>query len=431
MFYPLGGLTPDIQTPPQAKLPDSPSAPINQVAPQRAQLRATESLTQVNRPRSVVTASRIRLSPNTTLAVLNAATVPQNPAQLGGSISGPNLRLGSRGEVVETLQTRLQELTYYPGAIDGIFGPLTQQAVQNFQQAEGLAVDGLVGPETWQRLQGQPASQPSPQPSAKVAVSAPGLPSNQPLFTPATLPPLKFHAMGSATVDYDPTKLWIVVMTIAGLGGAILGFRPDILNPDGSSSGIQAAKTATAHHPQPIYPTHHHRADPEADSLALLSNLDENTLAHGSSQISWVEDLERLRQTSPWAVEAVESYLPTFIYDLQQPESRLQLEAVVQGSDAPALLQPSNHLSGLWRRLGTFPERNRRTGNAYTYRLLDDMGGCFRLCDHELWVTQTALRWLSDDIPYNLTIRRFDHYGRVLDKDFVVQLNSQQLQMAS
>ncbi|NJL45966.1 MAG: hypothetical protein HC922_10180 [Leptolyngbyaceae cyanobacterium SM2_3_12] len=91
----------------------------------------------------------------------------------------------------------------------------------------------------------------------------------------------------------------------------------------------------------------------------------------------------------------------------------------------------TNPLSGLWRRLGTFPDRNRRTGNTYTYSLLDDMGGCFRLCNHELWVTQAAIRWLSDDVPYNLTIRRFDQYGRVLDKDFMVQLNSQQFQMAS
>lgn len=35
---------------------------------------------------------------------------------------------------------------------DGIFGPLTQAAVINYQRANGLAPDGIVGPLTWENL---------------------------------------------------------------------------------------------------------------------------------------------------------------------------------------------------------------------------------------------------------------------------------------
>lgn len=56
------------------------------------------------------------------------------------------LKRGSRGSEVKTLQSKLNLLA------DGIFGPLTEEAVKEFQKTKGLTVDGVVGTRTWAAL---------------------------------------------------------------------------------------------------------------------------------------------------------------------------------------------------------------------------------------------------------------------------------------
>lgn len=62
------------------------------------------------------------------------------------------LRLGSRGSDVMEIQSLLSQIGYNPGPIDGIFGPLTQQAVINFQLDNNLTPDGIIGPNTYRIL---------------------------------------------------------------------------------------------------------------------------------------------------------------------------------------------------------------------------------------------------------------------------------------
>ena len=53
---------------------------------------------------------------------------------------------------VKQIQNLLQYLDYYNGIPDGDFGPLTREAVTDFQRAFGLTADGDPGPETQKAL---------------------------------------------------------------------------------------------------------------------------------------------------------------------------------------------------------------------------------------------------------------------------------------
>ena len=64
----------------------------------------------------------------------------------------PMIYTGCAGPYVEFLQQRLHDFGFDPGPVDGIFGPLTEDAVRRFQTAKKIAVDGIVGPETWSYL---------------------------------------------------------------------------------------------------------------------------------------------------------------------------------------------------------------------------------------------------------------------------------------
>jgi N-acetylmuramoyl-L-alanine amidase len=53
-----------------------------------------------------------------------------------------------RGDDIATLQARLTEMGFNAGRVDGIFGPLTESAVKEFQKSVGATVDGKCGPAT-------------------------------------------------------------------------------------------------------------------------------------------------------------------------------------------------------------------------------------------------------------------------------------------
>lgn len=65
----------------------------------------------------------------------------------------PILRQGDRGIDVSRVQFLLKRNGFYNGSIDGIYGPLTQNAVVTWQRSvRELEVTGFVDPDTWTSL---------------------------------------------------------------------------------------------------------------------------------------------------------------------------------------------------------------------------------------------------------------------------------------
>ena len=61
-------------------------------------------------------------------------------------------KYGSTGDEVTQIQTKLQQLGYYSGDLDGIFGTGTKSAVLAFQRDQGLDADGIAGKNTLSAL---------------------------------------------------------------------------------------------------------------------------------------------------------------------------------------------------------------------------------------------------------------------------------------
>ena len=66
----------------------------------------------------------------------------------------PDLAEGDGGEWVTYLQEQLEAAGYAVDGIDGTFGPVTNDAVQQFQTAYGLSATGVVDVATWAHLVG-------------------------------------------------------------------------------------------------------------------------------------------------------------------------------------------------------------------------------------------------------------------------------------
>lgn len=67
-------------------------------------------------------------------------------------------KIGSMGNEVSEIQRVLKDQGYYTGAIDGIFGTRTKNAVTKFQVDNQLSADGIVGEKTLAALGLAPSS---------------------------------------------------------------------------------------------------------------------------------------------------------------------------------------------------------------------------------------------------------------------------------
>lgn len=142
----------------------------------------------------------------------------------------PVLLMGSQGKTVLQLQTRLKQLGYPVGAIDGVYGIRTRSAVRKFQQSQYLKPDGVVGQQTWVALQQPIASKPQIRtelPSKKLPVQS-VVGSGKNAATPA--PPARIEtATPSRTIRIKGSPLWsegygwfVVWGVVQGIGWLVI-----------------------------------------------------------------------------------------------------------------------------------------------------------------------------------------------------------------
>lgn len=108
-------------------------------------------------------------------AGLPASVGDRSPAPAAPTATVPvaatTLQMGMRGPAVRDLQQRLVNLHYWLGAMDGIYGPLTAQAVMAFQKVNGLTPDASAGPQTFAALANPVA--PRPQSRSGLVIEVP------------------------------------------------------------------------------------------------------------------------------------------------------------------------------------------------------------------------------------------------------------------
>jgi peptidoglycan hydrolase-like protein with peptidoglycan-binding domain len=100
----------------------------------------------------------------TVLLCVPASALAAEPAAAADELAGAGILARGSGYISRTgsqpvrdVQRRLRRLGDRPGPIDGLYGPLTEGAVERFQAAQGLPTDGVVGPRTKTRLLAQEA----------------------------------------------------------------------------------------------------------------------------------------------------------------------------------------------------------------------------------------------------------------------------------
>ena len=136
--------------------------------------------TQTGAPATIEVVTQQPATPTPTQAPVTPTPTPKS------------LQRGFTGsDAVRAVQKRLKELGYYKGSADGDFGPATEQAVKDFQKANGLTADGKVGEKTLAKMNAKTAvsykeahATATPKTTAKTTNKPTSKPTNKPTATP-------------------------------------------------------------------------------------------------------------------------------------------------------------------------------------------------------------------------------------------------------
>jgi len=148
-----------------------------------APLAPAASVDRVKQAESEYSAAQSAVTDSTPLkqasVQFNSAVVALEMAWLklyadAGCISDANQQKAAEAVTAYTtaLQQDLATAGYYPGPVDGVYGPITVQAVQDLQKAAGLPVTGTVDKATADALQATLAAKSGASAQASVASTA-------------------------------------------------------------------------------------------------------------------------------------------------------------------------------------------------------------------------------------------------------------------
>jgi murein L,D-transpeptidase YcbB/YkuD len=88
------------------------------------------------------------------IALVFSCITPLKPTSVVAEEARATMTHGERIQyhLITVVQRRLIQIGYDPGPVNGVNGPLTQEAIKNYQRDNGLIVDGIPGPQTLKSL---------------------------------------------------------------------------------------------------------------------------------------------------------------------------------------------------------------------------------------------------------------------------------------
>ncbi len=125
------------------------------------------------------------------------------------------IKLDDSGADVRSIQRQLFELGYYDDRITGYFGPQTEEAVQRFQQKNGLSADGQITRDEYDLLYSDdavalatptPTPTPTPSPTPSSTPKPSKTPTPKPTKTPTAKPTKTPTPKPTKTPTAKPTK---------------------------------------------------------------------------------------------------------------------------------------------------------------------------------------------------------------------------------
>lgn len=137
------------------------------------------------------------------------AVEPTTEAATEATVAGDVITIGSEGEKVEQLQTKLKELGFYTGDIDKKFELGTSEAVKAFQLANNLEATGVVDEDTFNLI----LSQVAPEASVEATEDVTAQETTGPVKLPSTVSPSALILTNEQNQTYADTASEVVIKT--------------------------------------------------------------------------------------------------------------------------------------------------------------------------------------------------------------------------